>query len=97
MFFLQFPTSTEEWLTIADQFDNRCQFPNCGGAIDGQHIRINQPPHSCSMYYNYKGYFSVVLMAVVNANYKFMFVDVGRMAVLQIVDPSRKQHSTRDY
>lgn len=41
-------------------------------------ICINQPPNSGSDFYNYKGYFSVVMMAVVNANYEFIYVDVGK-------------------
>jgi len=32
---------------------------------------------SGSLYYNYKGYFSVILMALVDANYKFIWVNVG--------------------
>ena len=47
------------------------------GAIDGKHIRIQRPPGSGSFFYNYKHYYSIVLMGLVDANYEFLFVDVG--------------------
>lgn len=53
------------------------QFENCLGALDGKHIAIRQPPGSGSYYYNYKGFFSVVLFAIVNANYEFIYVSCG--------------------
>lgn len=51
---------------------------NCGGAIDGKHIRIQPPPNTGALYYNYKNFYSVVLMAIVNSNYEFIYVDVGK-------------------
>ncbi|XP_060855047.1 uncharacterized protein LOC132932697 [Metopolophium dirhodum] len=67
----------EDWLKIADTFLNVTNFPNCIGAIDGKHIRIVKPAHSGSLYYNYKHFFSTVLLAVCDANYCFIAVDIG--------------------
>lgn len=53
------------------------QFENYLGVIDGKHVAIKQSPGSESYFYNYKGYFRVILFAVVNANYEFIYVSCG--------------------
>ncbi|XP_069587439.1 uncharacterized protein [Ranitomeya imitator] len=75
--YMPFPQTPDDWKEISRGFEEQWQFPNCGGALDGKHVRITQPPHSGSFYYNYKGYFSIILMALVNANYDFISVSVG--------------------
>nr|CAH7731954.1 unnamed protein product [Callosobruchus chinensis] len=62
---------------IAKGFYEKWNLSNCLGAVDGKHIRVKCPPNSGSMYYNYKNYFSIVLHAVADANYRFTIIDVG--------------------
>lgn len=71
------PSTEDEWLEISNRFQRRWQLPNCLGAIDGKHVRILHPNGTGSDYYNYKGYFSIVLMAVVGPDAEFIFADVG--------------------
>ncbi|XP_067948826.1 uncharacterized protein [Watersipora subatra] len=76
--YLKPPTSHVEWRNIADKFYESWDFPNCVGAIDGKHILIRSPDESGSTYYNYKKTFSINLIAVADATYKFLIVDIGQ-------------------
>lgn len=71
------PETEAEWLVIARGFEERWQFPNCLGSIDGKHIRIVPPSGSGSTFYNYKKFFSIVLLACANANYEIIWCEAG--------------------
>lgn len=51
--------------------------PHCLGALDGRHMQVMAPKASGSTFFNYKKTFSVVLLALVDADYTFLVVDVG--------------------
>jgi len=72
------PEKTERiWHQIADKFAATTHFPNCLEAIDGKHIHIQKPYSTGSEFLIINIFFSVVLMAVVDAEYCFTSVDIG--------------------
>lgn len=72
------PPPTKDHLTlVAEDYFKIWGFPNCCGAIDGKHVRIKCPKNSGSSFFNYKEYFSTVLLAITDAHYRFIAIDVG--------------------
>lgn len=74
---MQIPTTKETWQKIADQFFIKWNVPNCVGAMDGKHIALQSPIHSGTDFFNYKSFFSIVLFAIVDANYNIIYANVG--------------------
>ena len=70
-------TTRDEWKAVADKFVECWNVPHACGALGGKHVAIRKPPSSGSRFHNYKGFYSVVLMGLVNADYKFLWTDVG--------------------
>lgn len=67
----------EDWIEISEKFESRANFPHCVGAIDGKHIRIIKPCHSGTDFFNYKKFFSIVLIAIADTDYCFTHINVG--------------------
>ena len=51
-------------------------FPHVVGAVDGNHIRIQCPKQSVTLFHNYKGFLSFVLLAICDTCYCFTLFDV---------------------
>lgn len=66
-----------QWKMIAQRFDLLWNLPNCLGALDGKHIRIEKLPNSGSLNFNYKSYHSIVLMACSDADGLFTYIETG--------------------
>lgn len=71
------PRTQREWKVIASGFRAKWDFPNVIGAMDGKEFRIQPPPHSGSLYYNYKKFHSFKMLATCDAFCRFTWVDVG--------------------
>ena len=73
------PTSTEEeWKQICSEFLELWNMPHVIVAISGKHVAMECPQNTGSLYHNCKGFFFQVLLAVCDAKYKFIFIDVGQ-------------------
>jgi hypothetical protein len=77
LFVCQLASSQEEWETTSNGFHNKWNFPLCCGAIEGKHVLINAPGEG-SEYYNYKGFNSIVLMAVAGYKYRVSYFEVWK-------------------
>ena len=75
--YMRVPSSENEWLEIMKRTNDRWQFPNSYATADGKHVGIICPKHAGSEYYNYKGFHSVVLLAFVDYDYKFLIAEAA--------------------
>ena len=62
------PKTPLEWKQIAQGFSSKWQFNHCLGALDGKHVAKTCPQNSGSVFHNCKGFFSIILLALVDTN-----------------------------
>ena len=76
----KFPKTREDFVNCMVEMESLWQFPCCFGAIDGCHIPIKCPPggrEPNKEYHNFKNFYSIVLMAMVDAHYRFIWASCG--------------------
>ena len=59
--YMKLPSLKEEWEYLIEQTNERWPLPICFAAVDGKHVGIICPKHSGSEFYNYKGFYGIVL------------------------------------
>ncbi|XP_046556706.1 protein ALP1-like [Haliotis rubra] len=67
----------KELITVISGFQQKWNFPNCGGAIDATHIPIVAPQQFHSDTVNRKGFYSIIMQAVCDDKYRFTDVCIG--------------------
>ncbi|KAF0754086.1 protein ALP1-like [Aphis craccivora] len=67
----------KQWKSIAQRFKTLWNLPNCIGAIDGKHVRIEKFANSGSFNFKYKPYHSTVLLACCDADGLFTMIETG--------------------
>ncbi|XP_065680298.1 uncharacterized protein LOC105847669 isoform X2 [Hydra vulgaris] len=75
--YVKFPLSVENLNKHSRDFEAILGFPQCVGAVDGCRIPISAPKDQATSYYNYKGWYSIVLFAVVDSRYRFIYTSVA--------------------
>ena len=70
------PSTPEGWMEVERTFSQRWNWHHCCGALDGKHVRIVCPKKSGSEYYCHKGFYSIVLLGLVDGDYKFIWANV---------------------
>ncbi len=71
------PTTPDDWMVVTNTNSRKWQYHHCFGTIDGKHVAIRKPMNAGSYYFNYKNFHSIVLMALVDGDYKLTWVKVG--------------------
>ena len=74
--YIKFPHGNQLDMVVSE-FKRKWGIPLCIGAIDGCHIPISAPIDNHTDYYNRKGWYSMILQGVVDANYCFTDIYVG--------------------
>ena len=78
-----FPQNQEELNKAMELMDEEWQFPCAYAAIDGCHIPIRCPPggaEAAKEFHNFKNFYSVILMAIVDAKYRIIWGRIPQIA-----------------
>lgn len=75
--YLKFLSSLFDWEGIVNEMFVELNFLYCIGVFDGKYVMIECFFNGGFEYFNYKGYYSIVLLVMCDVNYCFIMVDVG--------------------
>lgn len=68
----------DTWLRISKESEELWNLPHCLGALDGRHFALEKPANSGTIFFNYKKFFSIVLLAICDAHKRFIWFNLGQ-------------------
>lgn len=74
--YVKFP-SGDEVKEVATGFKDKYGVPQCVGSIDGSHVPVTPPAMNHTDYYNRKGWYSMLVQAVVDHTGIFRNLNIG--------------------
>ncbi len=77
---VKFPRTEEEMLKCMNLMEELWQSTRAFAAVDGCHIAVKCPPGGAEArreYYNFKNFYSIVMMGMLDAKYRFVWASVG--------------------
>ncbi|XP_075731418.1 uncharacterized protein LOC142774668 [Rhipicephalus microplus] len=69
--------TAEEMARHIQEFEAVTGFRQGVGALDGCHFPISPPKGHVTDYYNYRGWYSIILLALVDHRYRFRYINIG--------------------
>ena len=75
-----FPLTDSDFKQKMGEYGEEWQFPYAFAGVDGSHFQIKCPnggAQAIKHYFNFKGFYSIVLMVLVDAKYQFIWASVG--------------------
>ena len=81
---IPFPYSVEALKAKAQEFEIMRNLPQCVGAIDGCHLTFCPPKKEAQDYHCFKGFYSMVLFAAVDARYRFFLLMLVHLEKIMI-------------
>ena len=86
------PTSNNKWKAIPQE--EIWNLPHVVGVIDGKHTRIKCPKSLGTLHHNYKGLFSLLILATCDARYCFTLIDVDLHRRRFFISPTSSSSSS---
>ncbi|PIC55264.1 hypothetical protein B9Z55_000608 [Caenorhabditis nigoni] len=85
--YIRFPNTKAEILCMQEKFANRMDVNGttrgvpCYAVLDGKHWRTDRPPHTGSLNYNYKGFFSYNSLFLSDSDSRILYCQISKLGV----------------
>lgn len=75
--YIALPHTRQKWLTVQSGFYVGLQFPNCLGVLNVKRVKFDKLAKPGIAFMDHEGGYSVMMLAVVDAFYRFLYIHVG--------------------